>query len=123
MKPVDAQRETTAQVARVATALEMRNRREQDEAFERELEAMRDVPRITGALRRGLARNLVRNGLFHQPIPRSAWRESEDGLVIRCNCGAEHPLAADAFCEKTACGRWFLFDGTNVRVAVRPPAA
>lgn len=120
MKPVDAQIETARQVGRVASAIEEHNR--QDAEFERELDAVRDVPRVMGAMRRGLVRNLVRTGLFHTSIPRAAWSASGDGLTVRCNCGEEHALPADAFCERVGCGRFFLFDGADVRVAVRPPS-
>lgn len=86
-----------------------------------DLRAMRDLPRIPGAMRRGLVAVLVRNGLFHTAIPRQAWTAREADLAVRCNCGIEHPLSAvPGTPENAPCGRWFLFDGTDVRVATRP---
>jgi hypothetical protein len=112
--------EVARQVARLADAVERHNSREIDAEFEREMAAIRDVPRITGAVRRGLVRNLVRAGLFHTAIPRAAWKQTPNGIAVRCNCGSEHEIPPDALADEVDCGRRFLFDGVDVRVAIRP---
>lgn len=111
--------EVARAVNRLAEAVEVHNR-QQDSEFERELAATRDVPRIIGAVRRGLVRTFVRNGLFLTAIPRAAWKQEGDAVLVRCNCGAEHRFAKLPFCERVECGRYFLHDGEDLRVGITP---
>jgi hypothetical protein len=115
--------EVARELGRVADAIEAHNERDRRAAQDADARALRDLPRVQGAMQRGLARTMVRQGLFHTAIPRSAWDEKGDALTVRCNCGAEHVIDPTAFVELAECGRWFMFDGTNVRVAVRPQTA
>jgi hypothetical protein len=93
-------------------------RREQ----EADLRALRDLPRVMTAMKRGLVVTLVRNGLFHTAIPREAWSSEGFDLKVRCNCGAEHtfPEEVGAVSDTFECGRAFLYDGVDVRVTKRP---
>lgn len=59
-------------------------------------------------------------------IPGSNWTEDHEAedVVVDCKCGGEvrlHDVLVPTSCD--GCERWFLYDGTSVRVALTPPAA
>jgi hypothetical protein len=108
---------------RVAGAIEDHNARDSIAERAADVRALRDLPRVRTAMARGVAVALVRAGAYHTAIPRAAWRATKGSVVVTCNCGAEHEFAAEVAVPQDApCGRWFMFDGRDVRVAIRPQA-
>lgn len=47
----------------------------------------------------------------------------ENTIMVDCPCGEQHGLGTRGYPVGGACGRYFLYDGENVRVALGPSTA
>lgn len=120
------------EVARLADAIETHNNHDRDEVLESELRAMREVPRMETAVRRGVLLTSVKSGLFAVVVPPAYWTQPEaDVYTISCPCGSTPRLdgyLVPTTCEGEDCERTYVYDGTDVRVTnlgepAAPPAA
>ncbi len=60
---------------------------------------------------------------FTKQVPGEFFIRVGDTAVIACPCKASDPrvpINIVTRCDGDGCGRWFLFDGRNVRVAREP---
>lgn len=101
----------------VETLVEQNRRRERQEWYARLPEPLPEIKQVgLGSFLQaipGLA------ALFEREVPAEFVTTTEGEHSVKCLCGAtpELPLGRLVNCD---CGRWFLFDGRAVHVALGP---